>query len=102
MLSSEFCRVLTTAALLDLGPTIEQRQDLTFFVSDEASRCQSTQFLLAEPPAAGTNTAIVAHGPSTACGILHTLAMGEAAIFKPDGRGGATFVTRVLPNAWRR
>jgi hypothetical protein len=47
-------------------------------------------------PPAGTNTVIVAHG----VGIVADLGQGEAAIYRPDGRGGAVRVARVLPDEW--
>lgn len=99
VVSSEFCRTVTTAQLMSFGPAIEQRQDITFFVYDEANRCQHVQALLAEAPAAGTNTAIIGHA-GFVCANLDQLAMGEGAIFKPDGSGGSTFIARVLPAAW--
>jgi phosphohistidine phosphatase SixA len=99
VVSSEFCRNVTTAALMDFGPTIEQRQDVTFFVYDEAQRCDHSYDLLEEPPAAGTNTAIIGHAGFT-CPVLETLAWGEAAIFKPDGAGGSELVTRIVWDAW--
>jgi len=101
VLSSEFCRNFTTAQLMDFGPTIEQVQGITFFVYDEANRCPNVQARLAETPAAGTNTAVIGHaGFSTPCPVLESLGMGEAAIFKPDGVGGSTFIARVLPAGW--
>jgi phosphohistidine phosphatase SixA len=51
---------------------------------------------VAMAPPDGTNTVIVAHG----VGIVADLAMGEAAIYLPDGRGGAVRVARVMPNEW--
>lgn len=99
VLTSEFCRNVTTAQLMSFGPALEERQDITFFVYDEAQRCASTQALLAEVPAAGTNTAIVGHA-GFVCPVLDALAWGETAIFKPDGAGGSTFVARVLATDW--
>ena len=99
--SSEFCRNFTTAALMSLGPTTELRPDITFFVYDEAGRCDASYALIDEVPAAGTNTAIIGHAGFTGtCPILSSLAWSEAAIFKPDGNGGNVFVTRLLWNAW--
>jgi hypothetical protein len=99
--SSEFCRNVTTAELMDLGPTVELRQDITYFVYDEAGRCAASYALIEELPAAGTNTAIVGHaGFSPTCPVLGALAWGEAAIFKPDGAGGETLVARVLADDW--
>lgn len=102
VLSSEFCRNVGTAELMDLGAPIEQLPSITFFVYDEANRCANSYELIAAAPAAGTNTAIIGHAgfPSPACPVIGTLAWGEAAIFKPDGAGGTPFVTRVSDDEW--
>jgi phosphohistidine phosphatase SixA len=47
-------------------------------------------------PPQGTNTVIVAHG----VGIVADLGQGEAAIYRPDGRGGTVRVARVMPDEW--
>lgn len=99
VVSSEFCRNVGTALLMDFGPTIEQSQDITYFVYDEAERCNNSFALLGEVPTAGTNTALIGHAGFT-CPPLSQLAWAEAAIYKPDGMGGATFIERVLANAW--
>jgi phosphohistidine phosphatase SixA len=101
VLSTEFCRGVTTAELMDFGPAIEQSPALTYFVYDEAQRCTDSYALIAQTPAAGTNTALVGHaGFAPQCPVLSTLAEGEAAVFKPDGFGDSTFVTRVSPSEW--
>jgi phosphohistidine phosphatase SixA len=99
VIASEFCRTRTTAQLMDLGPAIETDQGITFFVYDEASRCASATTLLAQVPAAGGNTVIVGHAGFT-CEVLGSLAMGEGAIFKPNGSGGSVFIASVLPDLW--
>jgi hypothetical protein len=99
VLSSEFCRNVTTAALMDFGPTIEPRAEITYFVHDEAGRCDDSYVLLGEVPVPGTNTALIGHA-GFSCPVLGALAWSEAAIFKPDGTGGSEFVTRVLWTAW--
>jgi phosphohistidine phosphatase SixA len=99
VLSSEFCRCKTTAELFDLGPAVQTSPVLTYYVYDEPNRCALTYDLLETKPQPDTNTALVSHAGVT-CPILDDLAWGEAAIFKPDGMGGATFITRVLWDAW--
>jgi phosphohistidine phosphatase SixA len=64
-------------------------------LSNEA-RLETVQQMVAQAPPDGTNTVIVAHG----VGIVADLDMGEAAIYRPDGRGGAMRVARVLPREW--
>lgn len=83
MLTSEFCRCFTTAQQFMFGPTLEQSQDLTFFVYEENLRCAKSIRLLNEAPSMGTNTGMVSHAGFT-CPTLDTLAWGEAAIFKPQ------------------
>jgi len=99
VLSSEFCRTVETAQLLDLGPPIEELPAITYFVYDEVNRCANSYALLAQPPLPTTNTALVGH-TGFSCPVLDQLAWGEAAIFKPDGRGGADFVAQVTADAW--
>lgn len=99
VLTSEFCRNVETAALMDFGPVLEEVQELTFFVYDEASRCSDSFALLGMPPAAGTNTALIGHSGNS-CPPLSQLAWAEAAIYKPDGTGGTTFIDRVLDDEW--
>ena len=99
VLASEFCRCVTTAELLNLGPPIEQEPGITGFVYDEGNRCANTMMLAADEPAEGMNVAIVGHSVHD-CGELDTLAMGEAVIYKPDGTGGAIFITRVSSSDW--
>jgi phosphohistidine phosphatase SixA len=98
VVASEFCRTRTTAELMDLGPTIETNQGITFFVYDEPNRCASANILLAEPPATG-NTVVVGHAGFT-CDVLGQLNMGEGAIFKPVSGGPTVFIARVLPDDW--
>jgi hypothetical protein len=97
--TSEYCRNVTTAELMDFGPAIEERQDITYYVYDEAGRCGASYALLAETPAPGTNTAVIGHA-GFVCDVLGSLAWGEAAVFRPDGQGGVDFVARVPWNQW--
>lgn len=99
VLTSEYCRNVETAQHMDFGPPIEEVQELTYWVYDEASRCADTFVMLGEAPAAGTNTALIGHA-GNACSPLSDLVWGEAAIYKPDGMGGATFIQRVLETGW--
>ncbi len=100
VISSEFCRCLTTAQLADLGPTIEESQELTYFVYDQANRCANTFALLGQVPSAGNNTALFSHVGFTGDCSLSSLSQGECAIYKPDGTGLVTFITRVTWDAW--
>lgn len=102
VLSSEYCRCFGTAELMNFGPAIEQRPDITLYVYDEENRCPNSMALIAQVPSPGTNTAIIGHAGFTGiCPILGELAWSEAAIFKPDGQGGSTLIARVLWDDWR-
>jgi hypothetical protein len=68
-------------------------------VYDDRGRPHPPRARIAEVPAAGTNTAIIGHTGFT-CGVLGSLAWGEAAIYKPDGAGGARLIARVESGAW--
>jgi len=94
VLTSEYCRCFTTAQDFQFGPALEFSADLTFFVHEESLRCAKNIVLLNQPPAAGTNTAMVGHAgfPGT-CPTLGTLAWGDAAIFKPQAPTGQTCTT---------
>ena len=101
VVTSEFCRNVETATLMALGPVPEESPAITYFVYDEGNRCASSNALLAEPPAPGTNTALIGHaGYALSCPVLGDLAWGEGAVFKPDGAGGSVLVTRVLWDTW--
>ena len=97
--SSEFCRCIKTAENMAFPAAIEQEQDLTYFVYDEANRCAKSMAMLAEAPLPGTNTAHISHAGNV-CPILDQLAWGAAAIFKPNGAGGTTYIASVLSSEW--
>lgn len=97
--TSEYCRNFETAQLMDFGPVIEEEMGLTYWVYDEANRCNDSFAMLAETPTAGTNTALIGHSGNT-CPPLSSLAWAEAAIYKPDGMGSSTYVDRVLAADW--
>ncbi|MEO8604073.1 MAG: hypothetical protein ABI629_15965, partial [bacterium] len=99
IISSEFCRNVETADLMDFGPPVEQSMALTYFVYDEPNRCANTFALLAQRPSAGTNTALIGHAGNT-CPPLSNLAFAQAAIYKPDGGGGETFIATVNFEGW--
>jgi hypothetical protein len=57
--------------------------------------------LLATKPAPGRNSVLVSHGFNLwdAEGF-HLGTQGEAAIYRPDGRGGYVLIARLLPRQW--
>lgn len=99
VISSEFCRCVTTADLLGFAPPTELDPGITFFVYDEFGRCMASLGLLAEVPTMGTNTILVGHVGMT-CQLLGTLAVAEAMLYKPDGVGGSQYLTRIPYDTW--
>jgi hypothetical protein len=98
VLSSEYCRAIETAARMNLGPLTETLTTLTFFVYP-TDPCTTLPELLAQVPRSG-NTAIIAHLFLPCLDMTPQLAMGEALVYKPDGRGGSTLVQRVNVSEW--
>jgi len=99
VLSSEYCRALDTARLA-FG-RVQPAPGLNNCCLDgrplsEEDRRDFVRRALAAPPPPGTNTVLVGHAYFT----LTDLAMGEAAVYLPDGRGGSLRVARVLPGEW--
>lgn len=83
--ASEFCRAAETARLLDIGP-IELRR--------------RAGERLATVPAAGTNTALIAHGNVFVLLADPRPVEGGTAILRPDGAGGFSVVAQVAPEEW--
>jgi hypothetical protein len=103
VISSEYCRCRETAQHMNLGPMIETAREVTFFVYPEMEPCATIEARLATAPAAGTNTAVVAHVHPQCLvdGDLDlTLDNGQAAVYRPDGMGGATLIAKVRYNEW--
>jgi phosphohistidine phosphatase SixA len=103
VISSEYCRCRETAQHMNLGPVIETSSQVTFFVYPQIEPCAAIRSQLATKPAAGSNTAIVAHVHPQCImetGLDLTLENGQAAIYKPDGMGGTALIAKVRYNDW--
>jgi hypothetical protein len=98
VISSEYCRCLRTAQLVDLGPPIETNLSVSYYVADEPNRCAAVMGLLARIPPAGTNAAMFGHAGFN-CGKLGLLAPAECAVLKPDG-SDLIHIARVTWNQW--
>jgi phosphohistidine phosphatase SixA len=98
VLSSEYCRATETAARMNLGPSTETVPALTFFVYP-TDPCTTLPGLLAQVPRSG-NTALIAHLFLPCLDMVPPLEMGEALVYRPDGRGGSTLVQRVRVSEW--
>ncbi|GAB4029375.1 histidine phosphatase family protein [Spirosoma jeollabukense] len=85
MLSSEFCRAFTTASQMATGLAIQQTNELTLTVYDEANRCDNTLKLAASQPRDTKNTIFVTHTgirvQQPDCDLLNKLQWGDAALF---------------------
>lgn len=97
--SSEYCRVLETARIA-FGHA-EPATYLNFCCMDGRplsgeARIALVRAALGSPPAAGANTILVSHVSS----VVPDQAMGEGAVFQPDGNGGYRPVARIMPNEW--
>jgi len=98
VISSEFCRCVMTAQLVNLGPPIQQDLYVSYYVGGETNRCERVMGFMARIPAAGTNTAVFGHA-GFICGKLGLLVPAECAILKPDGTD-ALNIARVTWNQW--
>jgi virginiamycin B lyase len=103
VLSSPFCRALETARLAFGKATREPLLENLETAEGEAereARIDGLRRLLSTPPAAGTNSVLVAHGFNIAGAVDVTIDEGEAAIFRPRD-GGFALVATVAPGKWR-
>jgi hypothetical protein len=105
VLASPFCRAWQSADIsfgrhlkVD-GLKLPPSKDYTD--ADERTMREALLPLLAQPPAPGTNTIIMAHDdnmPATGGPEIRT--QGEAVVMKPDGRGGFEVVASIKPHRW--
>ena len=109
VLSSPTYRALETARLAGLGPAQPDAQlgdaGHSMTADPSGSRGAWLRGRVARAPKAGTNTLIITHAPNIREAFPSEgadLADGEALIFRPDGRGGASLVARVKIQDWPR
>lgn len=101
--ASPFCRAEDTAALA-FGHYVTNAGLGEKAIKNEAASAEAAAVLrpLAAAPVAGTNSVFVTHGFNIKSIVGDDFVEGEAAVFKPDGKGGATLVARVLPQNWAK
>jgi phosphohistidine phosphatase SixA len=105
VLASEFCRCVETADIAFGRHTIEPLLTGVGRSAEAAPRREraiaALKNMLGATPAAGKNTVLVSHGYNLwdAEGF-HLGTQGEAAVYKPDGKGGYALVARLLPREW--
>ncbi len=104
VLSSEFCRCRETAELAFARYKVESLLTGVSRSPEAAPKRERAiaglKRMLATPPAAA-NTILISHGYNLwdAEGF-HLGTQGEAAIYRPDGKGGYALVARVTPEEW--
>jgi phosphohistidine phosphatase SixA len=105
--TSKFSRAVQTARLIG-GDTPIATLDVTegglvATPIENDRRAAALRSLVAMRPEEHTNTVIVTHKPNLvdAFGADWVSSKdGEASVFKPDGKGGATLVARLQPQEW--
>ncbi len=107
VLSSPTYRALETIRLAQLGQANTDAHlgdsGQSMQVESSGERAAWLREKVAQRPAGGTNTIIVTHFPNineAFAGNAAGLGDGEALVFRPDGHGAATFVTRVKIEEW--
>ena len=107
--TSLFQRAIDTGALLGFGnvtPTADLTEGgLVVTPIENNRRAQALRQRAGTAPPTGTNVVLITHKPN----ILDAFGKdwfdvreGEASVFKPDGSGGYTLVTRVQANDWSK
>ena len=107
--TSQFYRAVETGTLLGFGDVTSSvdisEGGLVVSPTENNRRAQAFRTLVSKPPAAGTNTIFVSHKPNIMDAFgkdWFDVREGEASIFKPDGNGKYTPVTRVQAGDWAR
>jgi broad specificity phosphatase PhoE len=105
--ASRFQRAVETGRLIggkDPQPTLDVTEGgLVVSPNENNRRAQAFRALVATAPDPGTNTLIVSHKPNIIDAFgkdWFEIKEGEASIFKPEGNGKYTLVTRVQIGQW--
>jgi phosphohistidine phosphatase SixA len=104
VLASPFCRTKETARLAFGRFRISQALLNTVVAAHDArwrKQIQAARRLLGTRPARGMLTVLVTHGSVVGDTTGHTLAEGEALVFRPLGSSRFRLVGRILPREWR-
>lgn len=108
--SSEFCRSWQTAEAL-FGPksyTTTSKLSVPpsypgVNAADKSANNTYLQAMLAEKPAAGSNTWLISHGVNVLLATgYHPNEQGEIVLFRPDGKGAYTRLGSIEPGDWKR
>jgi broad specificity phosphatase PhoE len=107
VLSSQFCRCKETAQLAfgryETAPTLTGVARGPEFAQARERASKGLRALLSTPPPEGKNTVLVSHGFNLIdLEGLYLSTQGEAAVYRPDGKGGYALLARVLPGQWSK
>ncbi len=107
--TSMFYRAIETGTLLGFGdvtPSVDITEGgLVVTPTENNRRTQALRMLVSTAPAAGTNNVLVTHKPNIMDAFgkdWFDVSEGEASIFKPNGNGAYTLVTRVKAGDWAK
>jgi phosphohistidine phosphatase SixA len=107
--SSQTFRALQTAKYADLPhpmPVAELTEGKQGMAADaEKARAAWLTRAAASVPRAGTNTVLITHTPNMMAAFgekAKDIKAGEAMVFHPDGKGGASLAARVTIDEWPR
>ena len=98
--SSEFCRCFTVAEKMEIGLPVQQVNELTLSVYDEANRCENTQKLAGNQPLDAKNSVFITHSASGPNCPLSNLQWGDAAIFAIKADKTITLVGFIRVKDW--
>lgn len=106
VVASPYCRTVETAGIMALG-SVETTTDVVNlrvaeYFGGRLAVAATARMLLATPPAAGTNTLIVAHGNVAREATSVYPGEGEGIVFQADGDGGFRYIGRLTPGDWSR
>ncbi len=108
VLSSEYCRSRETAELLDVGPVTTTLDIMNLraadYVGGRAAAIGKYRAIIAQPPPAGTNRVISAHGNLSKAATGAYPGEAGAVIIKadPDAEHGFRVVGQLDPADWTR
>jgi hypothetical protein len=63
-------------------------------------RVELMKAMISTVPAVGTNTVLITHFPNIKAALGIQINFGDAAIVRPDGRGGVAVVGKILSREW--
>lgn len=106
VLSSEYCRAVDTARLLDLGPVVVTRDIMNMraaeYVGGRDAVVRRARGILSASPAAGTNVVVVGHGNLMRAATGAYTGEAGSGIYSPSPSGSAAFelVAELSADEW--